>query len=160
MRVPGIALLLACASICEAQTGNSPVAPAAALAMSTGSCPIRIEARQQPGDPYLIADTTRVVHPSYQITFRPLGPRAIQQVVLALSGPSGLHLRNAATSSEENQVETFTFAGSGDATIATKKLTAVEWLSLVSVTYIDGSQWQRSDTNVCCVAPVGFVLVQ
>jgi|GEM_PF-6638504 len=160
MRGSGIALLLVFASVCSAQTGNAPVAPATALAMSTGSCPIRIEARQQPREPYLLADTTRVVHPSYQVTFRPLGPRAIQQVVLALSGPSGLHLRNAATSSEANQTETFTLTGSRHITVATKKLTAVEWFSLVSVTYTDGSQWQRSETNVCRVAPVGFVLIQ
>lgn len=158
MRVSGFVSLLAFASICAAQTGNAPVTPATALATTTGSCPIRIEARQQPRAPYLLADTTRVVHPSYQITFRPLGSRPIQQVVLALSGPSGLHVRNAATSSEGNQVETFTLTG--DATIATKKLTALEWLSLVSVTYTDGSRWQRSDTNVCRVAPVGFVLIQ
>jgi hypothetical protein len=160
MRGSGIALCLTFASICAAQSGSAPVTPATALAMTTGSCPIRIEARQQPRDPYLLADTTRVVHPSYQITFRPLGPHAIQEVVLALSGPSGLHLRNAATSGKGNEIEKFTLTGSGDAMIATKKLTAVEWLSLVSVTYVDGSQWQRSDTNVCRVAPVGFVLVQ
>jgi hypothetical protein len=165
MRSSGIALLLASASICAAQTGNVSATPATVMALPRGSCPIGIDVRQQPHGAYLLADTGRSFHPSFVISFHPRGDRAIQQVVLDVSGPSGLHFRDAAalssaTSSAADVVETFTLTGSGDATIVTKKLTAVEWFSLVSVTYADGNRWHRNGTDVCFVPPNGFVPIQ
>ncbi|MEK6397521.1 MAG: hypothetical protein V4734_05495, partial [Terriglobus sp.] len=101
--------------------------------------------------------------PSYQVTFHPSTGHAIQQVVLALSGPTGLHLRNAtSTATKTNKTdatETVTLGGSGDATITPTKLTALASISLVSVTYTDGSRWHRSATNSCTIAPSGFVLL-
>lgn len=161
MRGSGIALLLAFASIATAQTGSMP---ATALAMPQGSCPIGIDVRQQAHSAYLLTGTARSFHPLFVISFHPRGDHAIQQVVLDVVGPSGLRLRDAAaltqTTSSADVVETFTLTGSGDATIATKKLTAVEWFSLVSVTYADGSSWLRGGTDACYVPPNGFVPVR
>jgi len=160
MRGSGIGLLLAFASIAAAQTGSMP---ATAMAVPQGSCPIGIDVHQQAHSAYLLTDTARSFHPSFVISFHPRGDYAIQQVVLDGFGPSGLSLREAAafTSATPNAdaVETFTLTGSGDATIVTKKLTAVEWFSLVSVTYADGSSWHRRGTDACYVPPNGFVPV-
>lgn len=162
MRGSGVSLLLAFASVCSAQTGNMSATPATAMALPQGSCPIRIDVRQQSHGAYLLANTAPSFHPSFVISFHPRGDRAIQQVVLDVSGPSGPRFRDAAalsaaTSSGADVVETFTVAGSGEATIVTKKLTAVEWFSLVSVTYADGNRWHRSGTDVCFIPPNGFV---
>lgn len=162
MRSSTVALLLAFASTCAAQVGKGPATSALTAVMTSGNCPISFEARQQPRNAYLLADNAHVVHPSYQVTFHPRVGRAIQQIVLALSGPSGLHLRNATTSNAKDAsdaMETVTLSGFGDATITSTKLTAVASFSLVSVTYVDGSRWQSSATNSCVFAPNGFVLV-
>ena len=155
-------VLLAVVTIAAAQSGSSQAMPVVATALPRSSCPIDIEVLQQPHGAYLLAASDRTVHPTYQVTFHPREDRAIQQVVLDVSGPSGLRLRNAAISStagSTDTVQTFTLAGS-HATIATKKLTAVEWFSLVSVTYAAGSRWHRTGTDVCYVPPNGFARVQ
>ncbi|SDF56020.1 hypothetical protein [Terriglobus roseus] len=160
MRGPGIALLLAFAATAAAQTSSMP---ATAMAMPQGNCPIGVDVHQQAHGAYLLTDTARSFHPSFVISFRPHGDHTIQQVVLDVVGPSGLRLRDAAAltqaTSNADVVETFTLTGSGDATIVTKKLTAVEWFSLVSVTYADGSSWHRGGTDACYVPPNGFVPV-
>lgn len=163
MRGYGIALFLGFASLSAAQTGSTSAMPATAKALPQGSCPISIDVHQRSQSAYLLTDTARSFHPSFVLSFRPHGDHAIQQVVLDVVGPSGLSLRNAAAlapaTSNADVVETFTLTGSGDATIVTEKLTAVEWFSLVSVTYADGSSWHRSGTEGCFVPPNGFVPV-
>jgi hypothetical protein len=163
MRTSAVALLLAFASACAAQVGNGSATPALTAVLTSSNCPISIEARQQPRNAYLLADNAHTIHPSYQVTLHPRTGRSIQQAVLTLSGPSGLHLRNATAMSgktdKADSTETFTLNGIGDSTITPTKLTAVASFSLVSVTYTDGSRWHSSATNSCTIAPSGFVLV-
>jgi len=157
-----VLILLAFASTCAAQVGNGSSTAALTAVQTSGNCPIGIEARQQPRNAYLLADNAHTAHPSYQVTFHPRTGQAIQQVVLALSGPTGLHLRNATTSNRTNEAdatETITLDGINDSTITPTKLTALVSISLISVTYTDGSRWHNSATNSCTIAPSGFVLV-
>ncbi|HEY9138829.1 MAG TPA: hypothetical protein VIM67_11195 [Terriglobus sp.] len=163
MRGSAVVLLLAFASACAAQVGNGSSTAALTAVQTFGHCPIGIEARQQPRNAYLLADNAHTAHPSYQVTFHPRTGQAIQQVVLALSGPTGLHLRNATTMSNRTDkadaTETVTLDGIADSTVTPTKLTALASISLVSVTYTDGSRWHNSATNSCTIAPSGFVLV-
>lgn len=152
-------VLLAVASAAAAQTGTS-VTSASAIAVIPGTCPISIDARQQPRKPYLLTDSSHTTRPSYHVTIQPRNGRAIVQVVLALSGPSGLHLGNAFTPELADATETVVLNSIGDTTITPTRLTAVASFGLVSVTYTDGSRWQSSATNTCSIAPNGFVLVK
>lgn len=163
MRGSAVVLFLAFASTCTAQVGNGSTTPALTAVLTSGNCPIGIEARQQPRNAYLLADNTHDIHPSYQVTFHQHSGHAIQQVVLALSGPTGLRVLNATTTlnkTDAYSTETLTLSGIGDSTITPTKLTAVASFSLVSVTYTDGSRWHHSATNYCTIAPSGFVLVK
>lgn len=163
MRTSAVVLLLASASACTAQVGNGSSTPALTAVIASGNCPIGIEARQQPRNAYLLADNAHSIHPSYQVTFHPRTGRAIQQVELALSGPTGLHLRNATTTAtnknDTDATETITLDGIGNSTITPTKLTALASIRLISVTYTDGSRWHSSATHSCTIAPSGFVLV-
>lgn len=157
MRSSAVVLLLAVASASAAQTGT-PLTTASATAVIPGNCPISIVARQQQRNAYMLTDSSRPAHPTYQVSIRPRTGHAIAQVVLALSGPSGPHLSNASTTELADTTETITLNGMGKKTITPTRLTAVANFSLVSVTYTDGSRWHRNATDMCNVAPNGFVL--
>ena len=163
MRIYGIAVLLTCGSACFAQSSPVPDVQTSSLnVILSGSCPIGIDVRQQQRAPLLLTDTSGSgTHPAYTVSLQDFGKKAIREAVVDFVGPTGLHFERTSdrNADQQNGVERFTLSRMSNPGLTTTRLTAVIWIDLVKITYVDGTTWVQGPQAVCRVPLNGSMLV-
>lgn len=139
-----------------------------------GNCPVNLEATRssangllqvKPGEP-------RRHGQELYLSLRPAKVNAIVQATVTVYGTSGPHVSRAgndarpvgsATSAEMS--EDFTISPRVEektrftSVVYPVKITNVTFVELKALTYADGTEWHRSASSTCRVAPNGFKLV-
>jgi hypothetical protein len=134
------------------------------------ACPVGLSATREPGGPLHSVDKTFVSGGrQLRINFTTSASQTIAKAdivvhgVKTLSGYEGLLLTGPSVSSQNN-TESFQLVGSAAApllhpVIATRSMTAINWLELTRIEYADGKVWQASPESRCAAAPSLLVLV-
>ena len=103
--------------------------------------------------------------PALYLTFRPTDAKRIAQADLILHGSSGDRVLPAGTGASADATELFLVSPSSGAdhlfnsVVTMRKLTAVAYVELRTITFADGTRWHASATSACRVAPSGYHLI-
>ncbi len=134
------------------------------------NCPVNLSASRLPdGGMARVTSGPRPKGEPFHLTFRPTDEQGITQADIIFHGMSGSHVvpagTEAAPSTNPDTTETFSVSPAGGANhlfnsvVYTRKLTAVNYVELQSITFADGAQWHASANSICRVAPNGYHLV-
>ena len=129
-------------------------------------CPVNLSASRLPGGG--MARVTSDPKPKgepFHLTFRSTDEQGIAQADLVLHGMSGTQVIPAGTRAGADATETFSVSPFRDgdhlfnSVVYMRRLTAVNYVELKSITFADGREWHASATSTCRVTPNGFQLV-
>ena len=130
------------------------------------NCPVSLRADRVPGGVLArAADAKHSDGKPLHISFKPIDDHGVTQADLVLHGTSGTHIAPAGSHADSTSTEAFSVSPSRanyhlfDSVIYFRKLTAVSYLELKSITFADGTVWHASATSTCRVAPDGYMLV-
>ena len=157
-------LLLAAGALCAQTPSTGSVL---LLQQPTGlNCPVNLRASRLPdGGMTRVESGPKARGQALHLSFRPTGEQGIAQADVVLHGMSGTHVIPAGTMPGVDATERFSVSptsGANDlfhSVVYMRKLTAVDYVELQTITFADGSQWHASASSTCRVAPNGFQLV-
>jgi hypothetical protein len=163
-------LLLSAAAV-SAQTASPTVkgtSPRIVIlqAPQSFSCPLGFTADRLPGGriEQVSPDASRPTL-SFNVAVRSLNDRGIREATLIMHGIAGAQVIPAVGGDNADASESFALTPSKPeahlirAVVSPGKLTGVQWLELVDVTYADGSHWHQSSNSVCRIVPNNLLLV-
>ena len=140
---------------------NSPL-PCITNAQDTSQILRSLCAYRQPSAPRLLVNTPiSAVHPVYKIQMRSFNARLIREAAVDLIGPTSAGFANVSQGrGTGDATEHFILVKASSSKVSTARLTAVRWVDLVSVAYVDGSTWHRTAEKACRIQPSFFLLVK
>ena len=160
----GTILLAASTSLCAQSADTS----SALMRQQPASqnCPVALRADRLPGG-FLsrAAEAKRPDGTPLHISFKPEEPHAVIRAELVLHGIAGTHVVPAGDHPGSAATEVFSVTPAQashhlfDTVVYLRKLTAVEYLEVKSISFADGTVWHPSASSTCRVAPDGFMLV-